>query len=89
MIPAALSKRIVLPGCDSAFVRLNQPGNAIQQRGLPCPRRAKQDRDPRRHGDGEVEFEILSRALANLHGDFFRFRRSRVLQIAYGWLTQT
>ena len=48
-------------GCDSARIRPDQPGYAIQQSSLPCPRRTKQDRDSGRERDGEVKFEIFSR----------------------------
>ena len=56
--------------CDPACVRPDQPGYAIEQSGLPCSRRTKQDRDPRRKREGEIKLEIFSQPLANLHRRF-------------------
>src|SRR6266446_8670075 len=53
---------------DSTGVGPRQAGNAIEQRGLPCPRSAEQDGDAWRKGDGEVKFEVSPQPLANLHG---------------------
>ena len=61
---------------DSACVRPDQPGYAVEQSGLPCPGRTKQDRDSRRKDASEIEFELLSQPLANLHGRFVEFCRS-------------
>src|ERR1700687_4668458 len=43
---------------DSTRIRPDQSGNALQQGGLPCPRRTKQDRNSGRKGEKEVKFEI-------------------------------
>ncbi len=56
---------------------VGQTSNAIEQRGLACPRGTKQDSDSRRKGDGEVKFEILSQRLRSCTETSARIRRRR------------
>src|SRR5258707_12974414 len=80
---ASAVKKDLLSGSDSAFVGVNQSGDAIEDRSLAGSRRTKQDRDSRRQGNGKIKFEIPSRALANPDGNFFSIRDCGTYGIGY------
>src|SRR5579864_6487259 len=55
---------------DPPSVGSSQAGDAIEQRGLPRPAWAENDRDSRGNGESEVEDEIapgISKVFAKLH----------------------
>src|SRR5450631_2021598 len=64
-----------LRGRDSAGIRPRETRYAIEQCGLPRPRRTEQDRDPGRKGDREIEFEVFACPLADPHQYFASVRR--------------
>jgi len=50
-------KKIFVGNCYAAFVRSDEAGDAIQERGFTGARRAEKDADARRNGEIDVEMK--------------------------------
>src|SRR5947209_4354386 len=50
-------EEIPLPDRDAPRLWLCQPGNAVQERGLPCSRGAEENREPRRDFERDIKRE--------------------------------
>jgi len=54
---------------DGTIVESSQPGDAVQQGGLPCPGWAEQNRESRRQGQVDLESERACQAFAHAGGE--------------------
>src|SRR5262249_41413912 len=70
-----------ISNCNPSPVGGGQPGDAVEQRRLPCPRCAKDNGDSWGCGEGDIEFKA-GQSLADL--DCKRSRRSSCCRFSIG-----